>query len=179
MPYPIIALVGPSGSGKTMLIDAVVTALPEQVARIKSIVTRPPRNAEDHLMYDFVTPEEFDALDQAGDVLERLAYAGHWYGVRQSHLHQVLGQGYGIAALIEDGVRYFQKLGYPLIVIRVRPLGDTRPNDPSRSEIDVEREQQILPVDVVIENSFAAGGKAKAISDTLGYIQQRMNYART
>lgn len=172
MPYPIIALVGPSGSGKTMLIDAVVEAFPARLQRIKSIVTRQPRDAADHLMYDFITPEEFNRLDAAGDVLERLEYAGNWYGIRKSHLDDVLSKGCGIAALVEEGVRYFQNLGYPMIVIRIRPTGPIRPYGKNRVAVDVEREKTPIRVDHVIENSFTPGGQEKAISDLLAYLHR-------
>lgn len=172
MPSCIIGLVGPARAGKTTLIDRVVEAMPQEVRRIKSLVTRPPRDVADYLMYDFVTRERFEELHRLGQVLERVEHAGNSYGIHRDHLEDVLSQGHGICALVEDGVDYFHRLGrYPLVTIRIVPIGYAPSTDPIRLQADAERAARNMPTDFTVENAFSSGGLDRAAEALLGIIR--------
>lgn len=167
----IIGLVGPARAGKTTLIDAVVEAVPA-VRRIKSLTTRAPRDAADHLMYDFLDRAAFEELDRAGQVLERVEHAGNAYGIHKDHLEAVLAQGHGICALVEDGVDYFKRLAvYPIVTIRIVPTGYMPSADPVRQRADAERAARQMATDYTVENRFSAGGLACATADLLAIVR--------
>lgn len=166
--HAIIGLVGPARAGKTTLIDGVVAAIPERVRRIKSLTTRAQRDESDGLVYDFVTRDEFAALDAAGQVLERVEYAGNLYGIRKDHLEDVLSRGHGICALVEDGVDYFRRLGiYPLVTVRIIPVGYEKIDDLVRQKADADRLARNVPTDFTIENRFTTGGFVAAQAELL------------
>jgi guanylate kinase len=81
---PIVFIVsGPSASGKSTLVKKLLQ-LPRMLFSI-SCTTRPRRAQEDHTpqgeWYNFVSPEEFRRMVEAGEFLEHACVFGkHWYG---------------------------------------------------------------------------------------------------
>ncbi|QLY29054.1 guanylate kinase [Nocardia huaxiensis] len=66
----LVVLVGPSAVGKSTVVRCVRERLPELVFSV-SATTRAPRPGEvDGRDYHFVTREKFDAMIEAGDLLE-------------------------------------------------------------------------------------------------------------
>lgn len=87
----ILILLSPSGGGK----DSVITELEQRgiAGCAKRVTTRPPRGTEeDELRYDFVTPEEFERMNDAGELLMPNPYATHFYGVKASALEPIMEQ---------------------------------------------------------------------------------------
>jgi guanylate kinase len=77
MPYRRCILIGPACSGKDFLRKASV------VRCDVSVTTRDPRPGEKPgIDYDFITNDEFDALD--GDLFESVEFNGNRYGTRKS-----------------------------------------------------------------------------------------------
>ncbi|WP_067842111.1 guanylate kinase [Nocardia lijiangensis] len=66
----LVVLVGPSAVGKSTVVRCVRERLPELVFSV-SATTRAPRPGEvDGLDYQFVSREQFDAMIEAGELLE-------------------------------------------------------------------------------------------------------------
>ena len=88
----LFVLSAPSGAGKTTLVDAL-RETSEFVYSI-SCTTRPARageiNGED---YQFLSDEEFNAREQAGEFLEHAVVHGHQYGTLLKPIAENLGNG--------------------------------------------------------------------------------------
>jgi len=84
---------GPSGAGKGTLIQLVLPRFPELAVSV-SATTRAQRPGEvDGVHYWFITPEEFDAKEQAGEFLEWVDYVGNRYGTLRSEIDRLRAAG--------------------------------------------------------------------------------------
>ena len=89
----LFVISGPSGSGKDTVIDSI-RALDNSIGTSISATTRPIRKGEaEGVNYYYKTHEEFDALIEAGDVLEWDTFQGNKYGTLKSELDNQLSQG--------------------------------------------------------------------------------------
>ena len=85
---------GPSGVGKGTVIKRLFELMPERLVPSVSATTRPPRPGEvDGVDYHFLTPEEFERRQRAGDFIESFQVYGHWYGTLESEVRPSLEQG--------------------------------------------------------------------------------------
>lgn len=75
----LIVLSGPSGVGKTTLCQRVLEEVPARLS--VSATTRQPRRSEvDGVDYYFLSPEEFERRESAGEFLESACVFGNRYG---------------------------------------------------------------------------------------------------
>lgn len=89
----LFVISGPSGSGKDTVIDSI-RELDDSIGTSISATTRPMRKGEaEGVNYYYKTHEEFDALIEAGDVLEWDTFQGNKYGTLKSELDNQLKQG--------------------------------------------------------------------------------------
>lgn len=167
----ILAFVGPSGSGKTTLILEALQKYPQKLGHLLSMTTRPPRdNAEDVLVYEFVTKEEFERRIVAGEFIHFVEHAGNYYGTLRRHADDMLRDKYAISAFVEQGVINLRNSGYTVRVIKIRPVGGFTPHDEARITEDAVRDKMNVQPEIIVENDFAPGGRERAISALFAYI---------
>ncbi len=169
--HQMIGFVGPSGTGKTLLIDTLLEQFPDQLVRIRSLTTRPRRGPEDDVWYRFVTPAEIDAMEAAGELIQRSEYAGHSYANHRHEIDALLEQRIGIMPIVEQGVLNFRNAGYQVDIIRIIPRDRKNMADATRQQADLERARIALPAILEIENSFLPGGKERAIEQLIEYLK--------
>ena len=106
-----ILVVGPSGSGKSALLAHLKEAMPEVVSPV-SCTTRAPRPGEvDGEKYFFITKDEFERREAAGEFLEWAAYGGNYYGTLKSQITGPLAQGKLVVREVEvQGARQILQL---------------------------------------------------------------------
>jgi guanylate kinase len=93
MPARLTVLSGPSGVGKGSLVGVLRELVPHVWVSV-SATTRQPRPGEvDGVAYHFVTPEEFERMAQAGDLLEHAEFAGNRYGTPRTAVLERLEAG--------------------------------------------------------------------------------------
>jgi len=97
----LIVLSGPSGVGKGTVCAALRQRMPELVYSV-SVTTRAPRAGEkDGVNYFFKTPEQFQAMIEAGQLLEWAKYAEHYYGTPRLFVEEMLAKGKDVILEIE------------------------------------------------------------------------------
>lgn len=164
---PIIALVGPSGAGKSQLIKNIEARLRPQegnmggIRIIRSITTRPRRDTpDDDIFYEHVDPSVFNWLAATGQLVQRVEYAGHYYGTRVEEAERG-----GIYALVEEGVHQLRTNSYKVVAIRVIPDSYELTMDSARRMADSVRAMSEFKADHIIHNSFQDGGLSKALDE--------------
>lgn len=86
-------VVAPSGAGKSSLVNALLQEEPTIMLSI-SCTTRAPRPGEQHdKHYRFVTVEEFNALRDAGALLEWAEVHGNFYGTPRDRIDEARSEG--------------------------------------------------------------------------------------
>lgn len=89
----LIVISGPSGTGKTSICNALLAELPGAVWSV-SVTTRKPRPGDEgKTTYEFVSPEEFERREAAGDLLESAEYVGQRYGTPRAPVENALAKG--------------------------------------------------------------------------------------
>ncbi len=90
---PALVLAAPSGTGKTSIARALVRGWDDFVFSV-SATTRPAREHEvDGVHYHFVEESDFQAMLDAGELLEWAEVHGHTYGTPRRNLHAALERG--------------------------------------------------------------------------------------
>ena len=94
-PWPglMIVLSAPSGAGKGTIRERLQRRLPGLLYAV-SVTTRPRRPHEvDGVDYHFVTPEQFQRLVEAGELVEWARVYGNYYGTPREPMETWLREG--------------------------------------------------------------------------------------
>jgi guanylate kinase len=95
-------LSGPSGVGKGTVRKAIFESEGNEFEYSISMTTRKMREGEvEGLDYFFRSREEFEALIQAGKMLEYAEYVGNYYGTPLDYVNQTLDEGKDVFLEIE------------------------------------------------------------------------------
>ncbi|MBO0477012.1 guanylate kinase [Vagococcus sp. DIV0080] len=98
----LIVLSGPSGVGKGTVRKAIFDSEGNEFEYSISMTTRKMREGEtEGVDYFFRTREEFEALIQAGKMLEYAEYVGNYYGTPLDYVNQTLDEGKDVFLEIE------------------------------------------------------------------------------
>ncbi|MHC5954420.1 guanylate kinase [Enterococcus gallinarum] len=98
----LIVLSGPSGVGKGTVRKAIFESDDNDFQYSVSMTTRNKREGEiEGVDYYFRTREEFEALIEAGKMLEYAEYVGNYYGTPLSYVQKTLDQGKDVFLEIE------------------------------------------------------------------------------
>ena len=129
-PTPMLVIIsGPSGVGK----DTIIEALQRRGHRpayhyVVTCTTRSRRpNEIDRVSYNFLSPEEFAALRDSGQLLEANEVHGNWYGTPRAGVRTALARGqHAILKIDVQGARVV-KAAIPeaLLIFVVPPSVET------------------------------------------------------
>jgi guanylate kinase len=90
----MLILSSPSGAGKTTLTRMLLQTKALDLTLSISVTTRPRRSSEvDGIHYTFIPKKQFEAMRDAGDLLEWAEVHGNFYGTPREPVEQVLAQG--------------------------------------------------------------------------------------
>jgi guanylate kinase len=125
----LVIISGPSGVGK----DTIIEALQERGHRpeyhyVVTCTTRSRRPGEiDGVSYNFVSPVEFAALRDAGQLLEANEVHGNWYGTPRAGVRDALSDGrHAILKIDVQGARVVKScVPEALLIFVVPPSLDT------------------------------------------------------
>jgi len=101
-----VVITGPSGVGKGTLVRSLLKRHPDIYLSV-SMTTRSPRPGEvNGKDYFFVTPEQFQDLIAAEQLLEWAQFAGNYYGTPRQQVEEKIKQGILVLLEIElEGAR--------------------------------------------------------------------------
>ncbi len=118
----LILFSGPSGVGKDTLLDILISKRPEFQKSI-SITTRMQREGEvDGVDYFFITPDDFEAMIDCGEVLEFAKYGKNLYGTPKKPVDAWLKEGKTVILKIEvQGAEKIKKMYPDAIAIFIMP----------------------------------------------------------
>ncbi len=89
----MLVLSSPSGAGKTTIARSLLDVEPELTLSV-SVTTRPRRPSEtDGVHYHFISRERYDAMVEAGELLEHAEVYGHGYGTPAAAVEGALDSG--------------------------------------------------------------------------------------
>ena len=98
----LIVLSGPSGVGKGTVRKAIFDSEENDFQYSISMTTRKQREGEvDGVDYYFRSREEFEAMIEAGEMLEYAEYVGNYYGTPLTYVNQTLDEGTDVFLEIE------------------------------------------------------------------------------
>ncbi|MEI5994153.1 guanylate kinase [Candidatus Enterococcus mansonii] len=98
----LIVLSGPSGVGKGTVRKAIFDSEENDFQYSISMTTRKMREGEvEGVDYYFRTKEEFEAMIEAGEMLEYAQYVGNYYGTPLTYVNQTLDEGKDVFLEIE------------------------------------------------------------------------------
>ena len=98
----LIVLSGPSGVGKGTVRKAIFERDDNEFEYSVSMTTRPMRKGEvDGVDYYFRTKEEFEAMIEAGEMLEYAEYVGNYYGTPLTYVNKTVDEGKDVFLEIE------------------------------------------------------------------------------
>ncbi len=97
----LFILSGPSGTGKGTVCKQLLTHMPDIKLSI-SATTRSPRLGEiEGKDYFFLSREEFQHLNEQGELLESAEFSGNYYGTPKKYVETSLQEGNDILLEIE------------------------------------------------------------------------------
>lgn len=102
----LIALVGQRAVGKTFWSQRLLEKFSKNLKFVKNTTTRPPgRESNDHIVYNFVSREQFEADIRDHKFLEHDEYLGNYYGSSMEAIKDVLEHSNGIFAVTPPGAK--------------------------------------------------------------------------
>lgn len=98
----LVVVSGFSGSGKGTIMKELMKKYSNQYALSISATTRAPRTGEtDGVEYFFKTREAFEAMIEAGELIEYAQYVGNYYGTPKAYVDEQLNAGKDVILEIE------------------------------------------------------------------------------
>jgi len=121
----LVIISGPSGVGKDTIIEALARRPREpDYHYVVTCTTRAPRPGEvPGVSYQFLSPHDFHALREAGELLEANQVHGNWYGTPRLDVARALAEGHDVILKIDvQGARVVkERVPDALLVFIVPP----------------------------------------------------------
>ena len=123
----LVVISGPSGAGKTSICNELLKRIPNSRWAV-SVTTRPPRGQEkDGEAYRFISPEEFQRMVAADELLEHAQYLGNCYGTPRRPVEEAIAAGQTIIMEIDvqGGAQVARRMPQSVRVFVLPPTMET------------------------------------------------------
>ena len=161
----VLILSSPSGAGKTTLTRMLLQDRDLDLTLSISVTTRARRTSEvDGIHYRFITPRQFEAMRDAGDLLEWAEVHGNYYGTPRGPVEEILSEGRDALFDIDyQGTQQVrEKMGADTVTVFILP--------PSMKELRARLERRAEDSREVIEKRLANARKEIARWKQYDYI---------
>jgi guanylate kinase len=145
----MLVLSSPSGAGKTTLSRRLLASDP-RITMSVSVTTRPPRPGEvEGKDYFFVDAPRFEAMREAGDLLEHATVFGNFYGTPRAPVEAALAEGRDVLFDIDwQGVRQLRETaGQDMVKVFILP--------PSAQDLEKRLRSRAQDSDEVVRGRMA------------------------
>jgi guanylate kinase len=117
----LLVVSGPSGSGKSSIVNELLERLDLQFS--VSVTTRLPRPGERHgVHYTFISRKDFEAMIDAGELLEWAQYNNRFYGTPSAPVAEANAAGLDVLLEIEiQGARQVREKRPDAVMFFVSP----------------------------------------------------------
>ncbi len=121
----LMIISAPSGCGKTTLVDRLLKRHPEWLRSVSATTRSPRPDEKDGVDYFFISPQQFEQMEQKKEFLETARIFNHLYGTRKTELMRCLAEGKKIILAIDvQGMKQAKKAldkNIPVVTIFVLP----------------------------------------------------------
>jgi len=142
----VLILSSPSGAGKTTLTRMLLQDRDIDLTLSISVTTRPRRSSEvDGIHYRFIGRRQFEAMRDAGELLEWAEVHGNFYGTPRAPVEEILSEGRDALFDIDyQGTQQVrEKMGADAVTVFILP--------PSMKELRARLERRAEDSSEVIE----------------------------
>ena len=142
----VLILSSPSGAGKTTLTRMLLQDRDLDLTLSISVTTRPRRSSEvDGIHYRFIGRRQFEAMRDAGELLEWAEVHGNFYGTPRAPVEEILSEGRDALFDIDyQGTQQVrEKMGADAVTVFILP--------PSMKELRARLERRAEDSSEVIE----------------------------
>lgn len=142
----VLILSSPSGAGKTTLTRMLLQDRDLDLTLSISVTTRPRRSSEvDGIHYRFIGRRQFEAMRDAGELLEWAEVHGNFYGTPRAPVEEILAEGRDALFDIDyQGTQQVrEKMGADAVTVFILP--------PSMKELRARLERRAEDSSEVIE----------------------------
>jgi len=162
----LVVLSGPSGVGKTTITKALVAGGWTGHVVVTATTRRPRPGEVDGIHYHFRTTQQFQQMQERGELLEHAEVHGNWYGVPAAPVREQLAAGVDVILTIDpQGAQTVRRRtkgalfvflapeSIDELVRRVHQRGQDSPEQRALRMLNAEREMAELPTyDYLIVN---------------------------
>ena len=151
-------LTGPSAAGKDSVLQRLKSLRPDAHFGITA-TTRPARPGERHEVdYYFLSPQEFEAMLQGGELLEHANVYGQMKGVPKAPVREALARGQDVFFRTDvQGARYIKSIAPSAVTIFVEPPSAEELSRRLRERAADDPEQIAIRLRIADEEMAAAG----------------------
>ncbi len=97
----LIIISGPSGAGKGTLVRGLLARVPRSWCSVSATTRTPRPNEREGVDYYFLTPEEFERRERAGEFLETAEVHGRRYGTLRGPVEERIRDGFRVILEID------------------------------------------------------------------------------
>ena len=112
---------GPSGVGKSSVVAEVLARRPDVWLSVSATTRQPRPGEQDGREYFFLTPEQFRAQVDAGQMLEWASFAGNLYGTPRGPVVEHMAEGPVLLEIELQGARQVRRAMPDAVLVFLAP----------------------------------------------------------
>ena len=160
----LIVISGPSGVGKGTVINEFKNRPELKLVFSVSMTTREKRPGEEEgVNYYYVTKEEFEKAQEAGELLESAEFVGNWYGTPLKEVERLRDEGKNVLLEIDvQGCRQVKKKVPDALTIFIVP--------PNMEELEKRIRGRRTEAEEIIQERLAKAAREMEMTNEYKYV---------
>lgn len=160
----LIVISGPSGVGKGTVINEFKNRPELKLVFSVSMTTREKRPGEEEgVNYYYVTKEEFEKAQEAGELLESAEFVGNWYGTPLKEVERLRDEGKNVLLEIDvQGCRQVKEKVPDALTIFIVP--------PNMEELEKRIRGRRTEAEEIIQERLAKAAREMEMTNEYKYV---------